>query len=221
MKIIDLSHEICSGMPVFPGLDAPLIKDIYTIGKNKFAEKSLSIFTHTGTHVDAPAHILKNGKKLDKLPINTFLGKGLLLDFRKLRKEIIEVADIKPYQKKITKTEILLIMTGWYKHWGKNQYFYNFPVLSCDAASYLCTFNLKGIGVDTISIDSVQPISLNNHKVFLDKNIIIIENLTNLHKLINANFIFSCLPLKIKNGDGSPVRAVAICDCKIHKEKEL
>ena len=79
-----------------------------------------------------------------------------------------------------------------------------------DAATYLSSFNLKGIGSDTISFDPVDSWELPVHHILLSKGLILIENLVNLKSLPKHNFAFSCFPLKIKNGDGSPVRAVGI-----------
>jgi kynurenine formamidase len=83
-------------------------------------------------------------------------------------------------------------------------------VLHRDAALYLTSFNLKGIGSDTISFDPVDSVELPVHHILLLKGLILIENLVNLTSLPKHNFAFSCFPLKIKNGDGSPVRAVGI-----------
>jgi arylformamidase len=85
-----------------------------------------------------------------------------------------------------------------------------FPVLDQQAADYLVEYNLKGIGADTISFDPLNDHELRVHKIFLSHGIVLIENLTNLENLPNSPFIFSCLPLRIKDGDGSPVRAVGI-----------
>ncbi len=103
-----------------------------------------------------------------------------------------------------------LLHTGWSQFWGTEDYFGNFPVLHPDAATYLSAFNLKGIGSDTISFDPVDSVELPVHHILLSAGIILIENLVNLNKLPQHDFTFSCFPLNIKNGDGSPVRAVGI-----------
>ena len=104
----------------------------------------------------------------------------------------------------------LLIHTGWSQYWGSEEYFRKFPVLNVDAARYLTSFPLKGIGSDTISFDPVDSGDLPVHHILLSKGLILIENLVNLKSLPKHNFAFSCFPLKIRNGDGSPVRAVGI-----------
>lgn len=210
MTVIDLSHFISGSMPVFPGTEPPRIADAFTIAKHGFAEKSFQIFSHVGTHIDAPGHILPGAATLDELAVDRFLGAGLVLDVSAVKGDKIEIADLEPYKESLNGVEFALLHSGWARHWGGDQYFSSYPVLSLEAARWLAGFRLKGIGVDMISVDEVESTSVPVHKVFFANNMIIIENLDNLGALIGKEFIFSCLPLKIAGGDGSPVRAVAI-----------
>ncbi len=223
MKIIDLTRTISSEMPVFPGTEPPVITNATTIDKEGFAEKLISFFTHTGTHIDAPAHILKGKHTLDHFSADKFIGKGVVIDVsvRQCQDEcendasgqgwIIEKKNLETHAVRIASSDFVLLRTGWDRKWGSDSYFDGFPTLSEGAAKWLSTFKLKGIGFDCISADPVSSTDLPNHRIILGKNIVIIENLCNLEPLINQFFRFSCLPLKISDSDGSPVRAVAIC----------
>ncbi len=211
MQIYDLSHSIKPGMPVFPGTEPPLFVQGTTIVKDGFAEKKITLFSHTGTHIDAPAHIFENLFDLDQLPINTFFGKAICINLSNIDSDIIDKSHLKPFEQQLKKVDFAIIATGWNKYWGTDQYYSGFPVLSTDAAKFLCGLKLKGVGFDVISADKADSHSLPIHRILL-KEMIIIENLSNLLKLPTNKFLFSCLPLKIENGDGSPVRAVAICD---------
>jgi len=93
-----------------------------------------------------------------------------------------------------------------------NIYFSGYPVLSENAVRWLQRFSLKGVGSDTISADKAETTAFPIHKNLLSRNCIIVENLTNLDALPEDGFVFSCLPLKTVNADGSPVRAVAMID---------
>ena len=212
MKVIDLSHDICETMPVFPGTAAPRLDEAYTIGRNGFAEKMLHLVSHTGTHIDAPAHILPGAATLDRLEIGHFMGPGCVLDVSRAVGRKIEVADLEKKAARISVADFVLFHSGWARHWGDAAYFGPYPVLSAAAASWLAGFKLKGVGVDAVSMDEADSISLTVHRTLLGKNMVIIENLTGLEALIDRDFTFSCLPLKIQAGDGSPVRAVAIID---------
>ncbi len=211
MTIVDLSHRIAPGMPVYPGTDPPDILDTTSIAIEGFAEKRITMFTHTGTHMDAPAHIVPGAKTLDLFAVDQFVGAGLALDASGVGSEI-SASWLREEEKEIRRCEFLLLYTGWSHKWGSKGYFEGFPVLSGEAASWLTTLGLKGIGLDAISIDPVDATELTIHKILLAKDLVIIENLLGIEQLIRRNFLFSCLPLKIAAADGSPVRAVAIID---------
>ncbi len=210
MKIFDLSHTIKPGMPAFPGTDPPVFVQGNTVEKDGFAEKKITFFSHTGTHIDAPAHILKTQPNLDQLPINSFIGQALCINLAETAIKTIQSHHLQPYTYLVELMDFVLFATGWSRHWGSEQYFEGFPVLSENAAKLLCQHHLKGVGFDTISADRTDSHNLPIHKILLQK-MFIIENLTNLETIPGDPFLFSCLPLKIDNGDGSPIRAVAIC----------
>ncbi len=210
MNVIDLTQVIHSDMPVFPGTEQPIFEKANTLEKDGFREAKITMYSHTGTHIDAPAHMLSDGPYLDDLEINKFIGKATILDFSNENIDIIEIKNLKRYEEKIENAEFVLIKTGWNKFWGKQSYYEDFPALSEEAAKWISEFNLKGIGIDAISIDKMKSTTFEVHKTLMSKSIIIIENLTNLESINSDYFILSILPLKNKNADGSPVRAIAI-----------
>jgi arylformamidase len=208
--IIDLSHFIETGMPVYPGTRAPEIYEACSINKHGFKESCMNILTHTGTHIDVPAHIFADGKSVETYECDKFYGKAVIINCTKLSR-IDEDLIVKTYDPD-KKTDFLLFYTGWSVYWGDEKYYENFPLLTPDAIKYICQLSLKGIGIDAISFDATGSDKLSNHKKLLEKEIILLENLCNLDQLIGKNFILSCLPMKIKGSDGSPVRACAIID---------
>jgi arylformamidase len=210
MKITDLTHVIYSDMPVFPGTEGPIFIKANTLEKDGFQEAKITMYSHTGTHIDAPAHMLSNGPSLDNLEIEQFIGKATIIDFSNTNEKLIDINKLKLYEEKIKNVEFIILKTGWSKYWGTKKYFEDFPSLSAEAATWLSQFNLKGIGIDAISIDDMESTTFEVHKILMPKNIIIIENLTNLDSIINEYFILSILPLKNKDADGSPVRAISI-----------
>lgn len=209
MNIIDLTHTISPSMPVYPDTETPIFIQGCTIEKDGFLEKKMTMYSHTGTHIDAPAHLIKGAKTLDNMSIDRFHGNAFSVTISNLKNEYIDIHHLKPYQDKILKSDFVLLNTGWSKYWGEEKYFSNYPVLSMEAANWLSNFNLKGLGLDTISADIMDSQNFPIHKFFLEKNMIILENLKNLSALPTNHFMFSCFPLKIKDADGSPVRAVA------------
>ncbi len=211
MKVIDLTHTISPGMPVFPGTEPPMFEPANTLEKHGFIEKKLTMYSHTGTHIDAPSHVMEKGFTLDSFPTDRFIGQGWVLDAWSLGCKTIERKHLLPLENQVGEIDFLLLYTGWSRYWGRESYFQGFPVLSLDAASWLAdNFNLKGVGADTISIDHEESKIFEVHKLLLKKQIFVLENLTNLEFLIGVNFMFLGLPLKTANADGAPIRAVAI-----------
>jgi arylformamidase len=210
MKLIDLSHPLLDDMPVYPGSESPLFETVATVNHEGYAEKRITLFSHTGTHLDAPSHILSQGLSLDRLPVDHFAGSASVLDFSSHSGQSIEIDDLIPYRYLIQNSDFILIYTGWSRHWGLEAYYTGYPVLSGNAADWIGGFRLKGLGVDAISVDPPQAQGLPVHRSLLEQQTILVENLNRLQDLPQSGFTFFALPLRIQDGDGSPVRAVAM-----------
>ena len=210
MKIIDLTHSIGPDMPCYPGTEPPVFAKPCTLEEHGFVEHQITFYSHTGTHMDAPAHVLPHARTLDQFEVGHFAGRAIALDLTGLKKRVIDIPDLLPFQNSLKGLEFILLHTGWYSFWGTAAYFKNFPVLSLKAAQWLVQFDLKGIGVDMISVDAMGSLDLPIHKIFLTRDIVMIENLTGLAELGNRDFTFFCLPLKFMQADGAPVRAIAV-----------
>jgi arylformamidase len=207
MTLFDLTHPVCNQTPVYPGELSPDIRNITDLENRGYREKWLSMGSHTGTHLDAPAHMLTDGKTLDQFPVSHFSGKAVFIPVQP-GTGLIEVSHLKPYSDRITDADYVLLHTGWSRFWGTGQYFRDFPVLSDKAAGWLATFSLKGIGVDTISVDAVESDCWPVHKILFNAGMVIVENLTFSEIGNYEKAVIHCFPLKIEGADGSPVRAV-------------
>lgn len=210
MKVLDLTHDLTETMPVYPGTEPPRITQATTIAREGFAEKRISLYSHTGTHMDAPAHMVAGARTLDAFEAAHFVGPGAVLDVSSCREGTIGVEWIEPHAERLRGLSFVLLRSGWSKRWGQPSYFEGFPVLTEEAARLLCTLGLHGIGLDMLSVDPVASQDFPIHNLLLRQGYVIVENLTNLEALDPAPFLFSCLPLKIPAADGSPVRAVAL-----------
>ncbi|MGE4317643.1 MAG: cyclase family protein [Deferribacterales bacterium] len=208
MKIIDLTHTIEEGMPVYPGTEPPLLKQANTIKEHGFAEKLITMFSHTGTHMDAPCHILEGRKSLSDIDVNDLYGKACLIDVSGVTGKI--TADLlKGYSEKLKNSEIAVFYSGWDRYWGEDRYYNDFPVMDIPAAEYLVSTGIKGLAVDVISVDSVDCVNLDVHRVLFKSEIFVAENLKGLERLLGLDFYLGVFPLNIPKGDGSPVRALA------------
>jgi kynurenine formamidase len=209
MKTIDLTHLIHPRMPVFPGTPQPELTTDYNVAEHGFMETRLNMLSHTGTHMDAPAHMLLNGITLDKMPVSTFLGNAVCIDLTGVTGEI-ELHHLEFLKSLEGSVDFVLMNSGWSGYWGTPGYFTGFPVLTTESAEFLTTLNLKGIGADFISFDRHDSATYPVHHILLGKGLILIENLANLSQLPEKkSFWFAALPLNYQNADGCPIRAVA------------
>ena len=212
MRVIDLSQTIEPGMPCYPGTPEPVFCVLSSIAKHGFAEQMLTLSSHTGTHIDLPSHILPQGVSLDALPLERFTGKGIAIDVRRSAGGEITIESLQAFETLIRECEFLLLFSGWSQYWGTPDYFEGYPTLSPDAALWLAGFQLKGLGVDMISVDAPDSSDFPVHMQLLQNTILLIENLADLSLLLHSPFVFCCFPLKISKAEASPVRALAFME---------
>lgn len=203
---LDLTHTITESMPVYPGTQAPKIFKRNTIPTDGFAEIEVSMYSHTGTHIDAPAHMISNGKTLDQYPISHFIGKAFLLD---ISSQVPSIESLEKKRDRIIGCDYLVIRTDWSDYWGSPKYFDDFPVLPKTHIDWFMKFELKGFATDTISIDSIHTTAFENHHLILSKGLTITENLTNLKNITSETFEITMLPLKVLDSDGYSARVIA------------
>lgn len=206
MKVYDLTHTIRNDMPVYPGTEQPQLTTACTIEEAGYRETLLHMFSHTGTHMDAPAHILLDGAPLDSYGTDKFTGIAVVVDCR--GETDISLPLLQRYD--LDGVDFVLFCTGWDKKWGSPEYYEGFPCLTADAAAYLATLPLKGVGEDSISLDPCGSADFPNHITLLRADFVNTENLAGLDALIGRRFTFVTLPLKFENSDGCSCRAIAM-----------
>ncbi|MBX3241095.1 MAG: cyclase family protein [Chitinophagaceae bacterium] len=208
MKLIDLSHPLEHGQQTFPS-DPKL--SIIPHGNTKtlrYNITQISISSHQGTHLDAMYHFLDDGKTLDQMPLEWFYGETHLLRIPKKANEEITVADFIPYESLLVPEAKIVFETGWHHHFGKENFFSDFPSLTQDAAKFLAGKKIRLLGMDmpTPGKDWYEL-----HHILLPAEIVVVESLANLDK-VPERFTFMGFPLNFKGRDGSPIRAVARVD---------
>jgi kynurenine formamidase len=217
--IIDLTHTLEEGMPRPQVPYGHIPWKSYERG-DQFNTFMFLVFEHAGTHVDAPIHLGGViGPSIDEISLNRWMGDCCVMDLtEKSENQLVTVNDIKKWESengRIEKDQIVLLNYGWQRHWSTKRgvevqpYLKNNPGLSKEAAIYLAEKNIKLVGSDTPTIDSDIDPNEPAHRVLLPKHVLILENAANLDKLPPRGSFFVGLPLKIKNGTGCPVRAVA------------
>lgn len=208
MKIYDLTHTIRNDMPVYPGTEQPRLTTACTIEEVGYRETLLHMYSHTGTHMDAPAHMLPDGATLDSYAPEKLAGAAVVVDCR--GEKDISLPLLQRYD--LSGVDFVLFCTGWDKKWGTPAYYENFPCLTAEAAAYLAALPLKGVGEDSISLDPCDSTDFPNHITLMKAGFINTENLTGLDALLGRRFTFVTLPLKFENADGCSCRAIAMED---------
>ena len=212
MKPIDLTLTISKSIPSFPGSPTPQFISWSNLKEDGYNLELLFLSSHTGTHLDAPFHFVKNGIKIDQIPLGRLMGKGILIKIKKSKNSPITKSDILQFEKKngsIPDKSSIFFFTDWQKNLKKNNYFTENPGLALSAATYLAQKKTNLVGIDSPSIDLGKDESFSVHHVLSKNNILIVENLANLNKIKSKEFDFTILPLKLRDATGSPVRAVA------------
>ena len=157
--------------------------------------------------MDSTKHMNINGKTLDTLDIENFAGKAILIDVKD--KEYIDLELLKKYEERINECDFVIFNSSWDKFWNTDKYYKDYPVLNKESAKYLANSNIKGIGIDMLSVDTYDSEDFEIHSILFDGGKLIVENLTNLENIPNE-FLFIAAPLKFNDADGAPVRAMAI-----------
>ena len=147
MRVLDLTHTIAENMPVYPGTETPIFAGANTYEKDGFKETKLTMYTHTGTHMDPPAHLFAGRTTLDAFPASQFIGKALVIECSDLNEgKAITLERILQYGKDAENADFLLFHLGWDKRWGTDAYFGDYPCLDDAAMDYIIAGDYKGIG---------------------------------------------------------------------------
>ncbi len=209
MKIYDLSFPVSVDDMVFPGTSKMNYLRTKTIEKDNYNLGLASINTHAGTHTDAPLHFIDNGKSLDQVDINSYVGNAFIIDCStKQAFDIIDVNDAEPYEEQIRECKRVIFKTGWSKKFNTPEYYTDYPVISLELAKWLVKKGIVLVGVEPPSLNPALYIEV--HKTFLNSDVAIVEGLTNLEKLPGSRIFFFGVPIRLVDGDGFPIRALAI-----------
>ncbi|KAK7472326.1 hypothetical protein VKT23_000445 [Stygiomarasmius scandens] len=210
LSIVDLSHPLDPNkITIYPGDPTLSCCPSSTVEKDGYSVTSISLGSHTGTHIDAPSHFFASGQTIDKVSLNTLIGPALIIDLtrKSANEKITWEDDLAPFSDRMKKGVILLLWTGWSDFWGTQKYF-EYPYLDKKAAEQILRTGISVVGFDTLSPDQVDgPEGYGVHEVILGSGGIIAENLTNLKELEGSDIMVSLIPLNIVGCDGAPVRA--------------
>lgn len=199
MPLIDLTMPLTSATPVFPGDPQVEVRPAADLERDGYVTHELHLGTHSGTHLDAPAHFSSSGRSLADVPLEQFCGRGVLIDARDgLRPAAVERADVQP-------GDVVLVWTGLSDDWRQPGYPERVPDLDLAAVGLLRDASPGVVGVDAASVDAAPfPV----HRLLLSADVLVLENLVGLGRLAGSRFTVTALPLAVAL-DGAPARVVA------------
>ena len=228
MRLIDLSRELYHQEPTNPGAVPPQVwvwhshaetRTRYTTGYS-FTTRLLTFPDHTSTHVDAPRHFDARPEAPDiaSVPLDWFYGPALCLDVSATRQsEWIDAADLDAacarHGLTIAAQDIVLLASGHYRRtYPRPEFFTTYPGLTTEALGWLHAHGVRNFGVETPNPGHPDDSDFEIHRLCQELGMIHMEGLMNLEALAGQRFTFSGFPLKIRDGSGSPIRAVALLD---------
>ncbi len=203
MKIYDISAPLHNDMPVYPGDPPVIIEPALSMEKGDAANVSrLSMSTHSGTHIDAPRHIGGRGVSVEHLCLSVLTGRALVVEIggiKKIGRKELELFPVKGEER-------LLLKTGNSLLWGRPGFTEDYAHLTEDGADYLAGIGMKLVGIDYLSIEAFNGDGT-VHRKLLEHGVIILEGL-DLDGIKGGVYELICLPLKVREGDGAPARAI-------------
>jgi kynurenine formamidase len=225
---IDLSQEIYTGMPVYPGHLKTVIfehmshDECQRITGTDFSYQTSGILMcdHGPTHIDSVSHMSRdpNAPSVDEIPLHHCVTSAICLDVSDVARqtqfgpEKIE-AELERWGLDIRPGDTVLFYTAHYdRYYGTPEYATHQPGLTREATEHIIDQGAVNFGLDATSPDMWLDKSYPCHTVCREREVTHVENLCNLDKVVGKRFTFIALPLRIRNGTGSPLRAIAILD---------
>jgi kynurenine formamidase len=231
-ELIDLSHAYAADTIFWPTAEKfRLQKDAEGVTPAGYYYASNSFFTseHGGTHLDAPVHFAQGHQSVDEIPLQRFFGPAVVVDVTKQSEAnadyLVTVDDLTRAESDaaMTAETIVLLRTGFSRRWPDAARYLgtadrgpeavaklHFPGLHPDAAKWLVAKGVRAVGIDTASIDYGQSTLFESHRIQYAADLPAFENLTSLERLPARGAFIVALPMKIADGTGAPLRAVAI-----------
>ena len=215
LNLFDLTHDLSPNTQVFPvhwhkQVSFEPLGTIETVGRRT---TQIHMGTHSGTHVDAPSHFLKDGLTINAMNLDRFVGSAISVDLSNFREfEVVNTIDLEKLATEEWQNQILIFYFGWSQYFGEGKYYSHQPYFSLDACQYLLTYSPRAIGYDIAMPDNptdgyASECDSPAHKLLLGAGIPLLENLK-ISSALPMRFEIAFLPLKLIDLDGSPVRCV-------------
>lgn len=188
----------------WPTDKAPVIRRVLSLDKNRVNVTQISISVHTGTHIDAPSHFVKNGRTIDKIDLNKLIGRCYVCDIGERDNIDLNFLKDRRFPRGIKK---IIFKTKNSNLWGDDNFHQNFVALTPTGARWIVRKKISLVGIDYLSIQGFSEKSNQTHKILLNKGVVIIEGL-DLRGVKQGIYEIIALPIKIQGSDGAPARVI-------------
>lgn len=209
MNIYDITVPISADLPVYPGDPEIQLERIMSLEKGDIANVTrLCCSTHIGTHVDPPSHFIAGARSLDELPLETLIGTARIVDVGDvpaITAEVLSRCDLDGATRVLFKSRNSAFWPPLND--AEKTFREDFTYIAPDAARLLVERGVQLVGIDYLSVERFNFDEPTTHLVLLGANVVIVEGVT-LRDVPPGDYELLCLPLKIKDGDGSPARVV-------------
>jgi len=208
-RVIDLT------LPFASGARGIRIEPAHRLQTDGWNASTLCLYSHCGTHIDAPAHFGVGTETIDTIAVENLMGPAWVADVRPIGpRALIEPQHLGDISEQFKPGESLLICTGWSAYYDQEKYREELPRISAELAQWCVENKVRMLGVEPPSVADVNNIEelTTIHRILLEGGAIIVEGLANLTSLSKPKVTFIALPLKVAGGDGAPARAIAIED---------
>jgi arylformamidase len=206
-RIIDLT------LTLRPGMRGVSCEPKFNFREHGWNAQTLHLYSHCGTHIDAPTHSEAGDRTIDEVPLEQCMGSAWLVKLDGIApRTIITVADLGGIATRFTPGDSLILRTGWSAFVDEAKWRDELPRVGLELARWCVQHHVKLLGVEPPSVADVNhlPELIEIHQTLLGGGVLIVEGLTNLKAILQEKVFFAALPLKPLRGDGSPVRAFAI-----------
>lgn len=205
MKIFDISWPISKATTGYKDRYIVGIDEIKNFNRDGVRETAIHLSSHSGTHVDAPAHFLKEGKTIDEIHLDRLIGDCIVLDMTTCAERITRDC-LLAHDNEIMQDRIILLRTTNSDFSPTDKFNPHFVYLEASGAAYLAEKKVKAVGIDYLGIEHSQP-GHPTHENLLNADIVIVEGLR-LRHVQPGNYFFVCLPLNVIGTEAAPARAV-------------
>jgi kynurenine formamidase len=229
--VVDLSHPLHEGMPFFPGRNVRPFERFQTavLAEHGVGSGRISMSEHQGTHLDAPCHFIEGAGSVEAVPAAELVADAVVIDIAEAAAadpdHRLDVAEVEAWESRygpVPDGAWVLIHTGWAARWEDAARYVNadadgrphHPACSPEAAALLVARGIRGVGIDTLSVDNAAPSEVRSptHKVLHGAGRLVLENLANLDRLPSTGVLLVIGALPIVGGTGGPARVLAFVD---------